>query len=233
MTRARTSCVCTPSAGRADASARVALAALAVAWEGFSDLWDLYQELADAFLVGDGRSVSGILSSHAGSHLQQLVGDAGPGLTATYSARLERDLPAKFRRMRRVQTEVGALLSPSDLLANIEGAVRAAFYMAIRHRYNGARLGDRWDAFRSADFLFLREFAYAAMFRFNGADEFNVPYGGVSYNRKSLAHKVRLMFTRRHGRPARGDRMALPRFRALPRGGRPDRRRLRVRRPAL
>ena len=105
--------------------------------------------------------------------------------------------------------------------------------MAVRSRYNTARLAGRWDELRGADFLFLREFAYAAMFRFNRRDEFNVPYGGISYNRKSLADKARLLF----GAPmlARlGDtRVPQPGLRAVPgrlrtRGGR-----FRVRRPAL
>jgi DNA adenine methylase len=182
------------AASGSDSDARAALDALASAWDGFSDLTEFYEELANAFRAGDGRSVAVILSAHARSYLD-LVSWAGPGLTATYASRLERDLPAKFRRMRRVQAQVGFLLSAPDLLANIEGAVRAAFYMAVRRRYNEARLADRWDAWRSTDFLFLREFAYAAMFRFNARAEFNVPYGGVSYNRKSLTDKVRLMFS--------------------------------------
>lgn len=181
------------AAGRSDASARGALDTVAKAWDGFSGLQEFYEELAAAFL-SEGRSVGGILSTHSERYLP-LVGSAGPGLVPTYCARLERDLPAKFRRMRGVQSTVGVLLSAPDLLANIEGAVRAAFYMAIRHRYNQARLAALWDDVRSADFLFLREFAYAAMFRFNARDEFNVPYGGVSYNRKSLGDKVRLMFS--------------------------------------
>jgi len=182
------------AASGSDAVARAALDAVAGVWDGFSDLHELYQELADAFRAGDGRSAAAIVSAHERAYLD-LVATAGPGLSATYSSRLERDLPAKFRRMRRVQAQVGFVLSAPDLLANIEGALRAAFYMAIRQRYNESRLADRWDALRSADFLFLREFAYAAMFRFNARDEFNVPYGGVSYNRKSLADKVKLMFS--------------------------------------
>jgi DNA adenine methylase len=181
------------AASRSDASARAALDAVAGAWDGFAGLRSLYEELADAFL-GDGHRVGGILSMHSDCYLQ-LVSSAGPGLTPMYRSRLERDLPAKFRRMRSVQSAVGVPLSAPDLLANIEGAVRAAFYMAIRHRYNQARLRGSWDDARSADFLFLREFAYAAMFRFNARDEFNVPYGGISYNRKSLGDKVRLMFS--------------------------------------
>jgi DNA adenine methylase len=182
------------AASLADVSSRAALDAVASAWDSFADLAVMYEELAQDFLVGDDRSTLATLAAHAASYLGR-AGAAGPGLTETYVSRIERDLPAKFRRMRKVQAEVSLLLTRSDLLANIEGAVRAAFYMAVRHRYNQARLEQRWDPWRSADFLFLREFAYAAMFRFNGRDEFNVPYGGISYNRKSLSEKVRLMFS--------------------------------------
>lgn len=176
-----------------DASARFPFDAVASAWDAFSDLRERYAELAAFFATGD-DTPSFRMPSDA---LARIGLDAGVarGLTAPYVARLQHDLPAKFRRMRHLQVALGQSLSPVDLLANIEGAVRAAFYMAIRHRYNEARLMNRWDLLRSVDFLFLREFAYAAMFRFNSRGEFNVPYGGISYNRKSFADKVGLMFS--------------------------------------
>ncbi len=167
--------------------------AVAFAWDGFTELPELYAELALAFLDERDRAVHAILAAHAPAY-RHLADVAGPGLATTFGSRLERDLPTKLRRMRRVEASVGSTLSRPDLLANLEGAVRAAFYMAIRARYNEARRTGRWDAPRSADFLFLREFAYAAMFRFNARDEFNVPYGGITYNRKPFADKVRLMF---------------------------------------
>jgi DNA adenine methylase len=110
------------------------------------------------------------------------------------SSRLSRDVPSKFARMRRIQTALDRTLSHRDLLANVEGAVRAALYMSIRARYNHSRLLHVRNELRLADFLFLREFAYAAMFRFNARGEFNVPYGGISYNRKSLADKLNELF---------------------------------------
>lgn len=181
------------SARESDRAVQQALEAVATTWDGFARLPELYAELALAFLAEQDASVQGILGVHA-APCRRLVGLAGPGLLTAFDHRLRRDLPKKLRRMRHVQASVGRTLSRPDLLANLEGAVRAAFYMAVRARYNGARragLGDEW---RSADFLFLREFGYAAMFRFNARGEFNVPYGGITYNRKSLADKVRAMF---------------------------------------
>jgi hypothetical protein len=45
----------------------------------------------------------------------------------------------------------------------------------------------------TAIFFLVRENAYASMFRYNGRGEFNVPYGGISYNRKDLARKIAYM----------------------------------------
>lgn len=177
-----------------DVDVRTTMEAVATAWDGLSAMDLLYRELAAAFQAGESESVGSVLSPHAAS-LDAIVSSAGPGLSGPFVTRVKRDIPAKFRRMRVVQASVGRPLSAPDLLANVEGAVRAGFYMAIRHRYNDARVTGRWDAYRNADFLFLREFAYAAMFRYNARDEFNVPYGGITYNRKSLAHKVRAMFS--------------------------------------
>lgn len=182
------------AAAARDQPFRAALDALAKAWAAFADLGSLYSELATAFRGGEARSSAGVPEGHLYS-LLELLADAGPGLAGFYMARVQRDLPIKVGRMRLVQASVGAALSTADVLANIEGAIRAAFYMAVRGRYNEARVAGRWDVHRSADFLFLREFAYAAMFRFNANDEFNVPYGGVTYNRKSFADKVDRLFS--------------------------------------
>ncbi len=37
---------------------------------------------------------------------------------------------------------------------------------------------------------FIREYCYASMFRYNKAGKFNVPYGGMSYNRKNFKAKI-------------------------------------------
>lgn len=175
-------------------SVRSTFDAMAMEWDAFSDLGSLYEGFASAFRKDDERLLGLMLSSNALGTIRLDEALSSP-LIDSYVARLQQDLPVKFRRMRQLQIALGRQLSAEDLLANIEGAVRAAFYMAIRRRYNEARLANRWDVLRSVDFLFIREFAYAAMFRFNSRDEFNVPYGGVSYNRKSFADKVRVMFS--------------------------------------
>lgn len=119
------------------------------------------------------------------------------GLFARESERflheLERNLLSKTRRMKALERKKWALPA-EDILANLECALKSAFYMHLRHLYNlsrGASLVS--DGVAAAIFYFVRENAYASMFRYNQRGEFNVPYGGISYNRKDLARKIAYM----------------------------------------
>ncbi len=173
-------------------SFRHAVEGVAQGWDALRTFEGIYRALADDFLSGS--SGPGVVPSGRVRSLSPVLALAGPGLEDAFAARLTKDLPSKFERMRKIQVALGRKLSDPDLLDNVEGAVRAAFYMSVRARYNRARLSQTWSDVRLADFFFLREFAYAAMFRFNSRGEFNVPYGGVSYNRKSLADKIDVLF---------------------------------------
>ena len=107
-----------------------------------------------------------------------------------FARRLSKDLPSKIRRMEKLQIEKKRMLPLDEFTSNIEGSIRAGFYMAVRNRYNKARVNNLYSKERTADFLFLREYCYASMFRFNSKGEFNIPYGGISYNRKIFKSKI-------------------------------------------
>jgi len=180
------------AAGR-DGEFRSAVVGLASAWDRLAGLTDLYEALArsfesrsepEAFLAIDACALA----------VRQLLDGGGPRLTSLFLDGLRREVVAKFGRIRAVEIRVGRTLSRRDLLANIEGAVRSSVYMAVRSRYNAARLAGQSDVYRLTDFFFLREYTYAALFRFNAKNEFNVPYGGISYNRKSLGIKAAALF---------------------------------------
>jgi len=100
---------------------------------------------------------------------------------------LRRNLKSKLSRMKRLEAERGKL-SSADVLANLECACKSAFYMHIRALYNTHAMRSRGA--HTALFFFVREYAYASMFRYNKKGHLNVPYGGISYNQKSLAKKV-------------------------------------------
>jgi DNA adenine methylase len=180
------------SAASGSAALRTALGGLAEAWNEMAELDSAYQDLALAE-SGAPHGIDIAIARQVDA-VRRLLARTAPGLATPFALRAAAEIRAKFGRIRRLEARRGSL-SGEDLLANVEGAVRASLYLAVRRRYNVARLADRWDATRAADFLFLREYAYAAMFRFNRRDEFNVPYGGISYNRKSLSDKARLLFS--------------------------------------
>lgn len=113
-----------------------------------------------------------------------------PRLAALLDAGLVAHVAAKLGRMRAGERRRGLALADADVDRNLEGAVRAAVYTAVRTAYNDGRLAGEVSAAQACRFLFLREFAYASMFRFNRRGEFNVPYGGITYNRKSFADRV-------------------------------------------
>jgi len=105
---------------------------------------------------------------------------------------LERNLAGKTRRMKMLEQRKGNL-PDADILANLESALKSAFYMHLRHLYNHAPELALSPGRAAAVFFFVRENAYASMFRYNRRGEFNVPYGGISYNRKDVARKIAFM----------------------------------------
>ncbi|GHT74566.1 DNA adenine methylase [Bacteroidia bacterium] len=105
------------------------------------------------------------------------------------------NLIRKINRMKELE-KIKNQLSDNDILDNIETALKSAFYMHFRHIYNNTEKYKINSAFRAAIFLFIRNFAYSGMFRYNANGDFNVPYGGIAYNRKNFLKKVDYLRTK-------------------------------------
>ena len=105
------------------------------------------------------------------------------------------NLIRKIKRMKELE-RIKNILPDEDILDNIETALKSAFYMHFRHIYNNTKKYKINNAFKSAIFLFIRNFAYSGMFRYNSKGEFNVPYGGIGYNRKNFQKKVDYLKTK-------------------------------------
>lgn len=99
------------------------------------------------------------------------------------------NLVRKIKRMKELEI-LKNKLPDSDILDNIETAFKSAFYMHFRHIYNNTEKYNIQNAFKSAIFLFIRNFAYSGMFRYNASGDFNVPYGGIAYNKKNYRKKI-------------------------------------------
>ena len=86
--------------------------------------------------------------------------------------------------------------SPDDLAENLVTGLSSGYYLYFRSVYNDWNLGRIHvsQAQRAANFFFVRENCYGSMFRYNKHGEFNIPYGGMSYNKKDFAAKVDAVF---------------------------------------
>jgi len=102
---------------------------------------------------------------------------------------IKKNLLNKIKRMKKIEKEKG-ILPNTDIIKNIESALKSAFYMQFRYLYNNV---DKYNITKNkqiAIFFFIRNFSYSGMFRYNNHGDFNVPYGGIGYNNKNLNKKV-------------------------------------------
>ena len=86
--------------------------------------------------------------------------------------------------------------SPDDLAENLVTGLTSGYYLYFRSVYNDWNLGrvSLSAGLRAANFFFVRENCYGSMFRYNRNGEFNIPYGGMSYNNKDFMGKVDALF---------------------------------------
>lgn len=103
---------------------------------------------------------------------------------------MQNNLARKMVRMKKLEMEKHEL-PEKDIEDNIETAIKSALYMYFRFYYNNVDLIKNNPQLYSALFLFIRNYCYSGMFRYNEDGKFNVPYGGISYNSKSLKGKLK------------------------------------------
>jgi len=95
----------------------------------------------------------------------------------------------KIIRLKQIDTK-DVELSKEQIALNIECAFKTAFYTHFRHLYNNIDKYEISKSFEIAIYFFIREYCYSSMFRYNSLGKFNVPYGGISYNKKMLEKKI-------------------------------------------
>lgn len=100
---------------------------------------------------------------------------------------LEVNLSRKLKRMYQLEGQKG-MLCKADIADNIDAAIKSAVYMFLRNIYNQAASP---LTMQTALFVFIRTYCYSGMFRYNANGQFNVPYGGIAYNRNSLTPKIK------------------------------------------
>ena len=98
--------------------------------------------------------------------------------------------------LRTIQNGKKKPLTDRDLKNNLMTGFTSGFYMYFRNVFNEIAAGELAVTlpYRIANFYFIREYCYGAMFRYNHKGEFNIPYGGISYNGKDFGAKIRTIF---------------------------------------
>ena len=106
---------------------------------------------------------------------------------------------AADKYLRTLKNHAKSPFSKEDLIENLITGFAAGYYVYFRKVYNDISLGrvtGLSEGFRMAVFYFVREYCYGSMFRYNAQGEFNIPYGGMSYNRKDMTSKISYMFSK-------------------------------------
>ncbi len=173
----------------------------------FTDVVDLCKEEAIHlknlfFKLMDGKIDSAALDVY----LNELIFRLTDKINAEFEIKLVLDreefINSLFRmaRDKYARTVVNFKKSPftdEDLLNNLITGFTSGFYMYFRKVFNDICL-ERIDGvslqYRAANFYFIREYCYGSMFRYNSLGEFNIPYGGMSYNKKNMKTKIDNMF---------------------------------------
>lgn len=96
---------------------------------------------------------------------------------------------SKIVRANKLRQNTNNLKITSDY-DNLECGYKASYYTYLRYLCNHTKEIKMQEQEQLAIFYFVREYCYSAMFRYNQAGEFNVPYGGISYNKKNFRDKV-------------------------------------------
>lgn len=133
--------------------------------------------LIEKFLLSKSEEFNGILNDHFIIDSKRIL------------IELENSLFKKLKRMKNIEKQKGEL-SIQDVKLNIETGFKSGLYTHFRFLYNNSEKLLLDKKFKSAIFYFIREYCYSSMFRYNKNGDFNVPYGGISYNRKYLTNKI-------------------------------------------
>lgn len=114
-----------------------------------------------------------------------------------YIKEINRNLASKIPRTARL--DLKKPFSEEQIKDNIETALRSAFYMHERYKLNKFAINaiDVSKEENTANYYYVREYCYGSMFRYNKNGEYNIPYGGMSYNKKNFKKKIDKLFSQK------------------------------------
>lgn len=138
------------------------------------------QDLNDwviAFFIRHAVELNGMLNNKLNTNINNFLHE------------LNKNVLSKLKRMKKIELERGAL-PDNDIIDNYEASIKSGLYMHFRYLYNNISKYKFTKSFIAALYFFIRNYCYSSMFRYNKSGSFNVPYGGIGYNSKSLSKKL-------------------------------------------
>lgn len=169
---------------------------IAVCQQNIQRILSIFEDLEQARLSEGALSIT----------VSRLITDLTPQISAGFPQPLVLDHRAFYRELRRMVTDKYLRtvashrkkpFSHEDLRENLITGFTSGYYMYFRRVFNDIglkRIAEQTPQYRAANFYFIREYCYGSMFRYNANGEFNIPYGGMSYNRKDMKAKIEAMF---------------------------------------
>lgn len=134
------------------------------------------------------KAVSDCIATHRQEALSALDGFFSDRLQLWNAIAVS--LRSKIGRLPKLEQDNDVRFGENLMESHIETAVRAGFYTYCRDSH-----APKTKAEIIANFYFIREFCYGSMFRFNKDGKFNIPYGGIAYNKKDFRAKARRLFS--------------------------------------
>ncbi len=110
---------------------------------------------------------------------------------------LDASIADKCKRIKAICIKENRSFNNDELRDHIETGIKSGLYLFLRELTNKQFKGQlqMTDEKTAANWYFVREFCYASMFRYNSKGEFNIPYGGIAYNKKNFRVKVENIFS--------------------------------------
>ncbi len=171
---------------------------ISVCERNYADILDLYHRASSENI---GKKELGLLLPDMTSHF---ASDINHGFSEKlllneneFISQLNKNVSDKI--VRTIKNNEKAPFSAEDLKSNLITGFTSGYYMYFRKVFNDINL-NKIDVpnlqYKVANFYFMREYCYGSMFRYNKQGEFNIPYGGMSYNKKNFMTKIKNMFNK-------------------------------------
>lgn len=164
----------------------------------YNDLLHIYRLIEKSEINEEKLTVC--LSNYIDSVCEKIFNEFGAVLlidSIKFRTKLIKNVSEKIKRI--IVNNRRIAFSSEDLKENLLTGFASGYYMYFRDVYNDIALNKNKSystQFKIANFYFIREYCYGSMFRYNDKGEFNIPYGGVSYNKKNFKLKIENIFNK-------------------------------------